>query len=142
MTHALVDSGYLAALEVSNDQYHGRASMHWKQTRTSSSLNLLTTSFIFDELVTFLNSRGQHAKAVEVGEQLLQSQLIEFVDVDRLLFNQGWDFFRQHQDKTYSLTDCISFVLMRKEGIATAFTFDKHFQQAGFDIEPGEPRAS
>ena len=136
MNSVLVDSGYLAALEILNDQHHQAASDHWKQTRVSSSFKLLTTSFIFDELVTFLNSRGKHAKAVEVGEQLLRSQLIEFVEVDHSLFNEGWEYFRQHQDKTYSLTDCISFVLMRNEGIRTAFTFDKHFEQAGFEIEP------
>jgi predicted nucleic acid-binding protein len=33
-------------------------------------------------------------------------------------------------------TDCISFVLMKKYGIQTAFTFDRHFVQAGFNKEP------
>ncbi len=38
--------------------------------------------------------------------------------------------------KDYSLTDCISFVVMRNLGIAVAYTFDRHFVQAGFAVAP------
>jgi len=54
------------------------------------------------------------------------------VQVDEELFRAGWDYFQQHQDKDYSLTDCISFVVMEKLKIETAFAFDRHFVQAGF----------
>jgi predicted nucleic acid-binding protein len=36
------------------------------------------------------------------------------------------------QDKEWSLTDCISFLLMRERGIHEALTHDHHFEQAGF----------
>jgi predicted nucleic acid-binding protein len=36
------------------------------------------------------------------------------------------------QDKDWSLTDCISFVVMRDRGITKVFTTDHHFEQAGF----------
>ena len=42
------------------------------------------------------------------------------------------DFFEQRRDKEWSLTDCLSFLVMRDEGIAQALTGDKHFEQAGF----------
>ncbi len=45
-------------------------------------------------------------------------------------------YFQRHHDKDYSLTDCISFVVMQKLGIRTAFAFDPHFVQAGFTKEP------
>lgn len=35
-------------------------------------------------------------------------------------------------DKTYSLCDAISFVLMREHGIQEALTTDHHFEQEGF----------
>jgi hypothetical protein len=42
------------------------------------------------------------------------------------------EFFEQHKDKKWSLTDCLSFVSMRDEGLTEALTGDKHFEQAGF----------
>jgi predicted nucleic acid-binding protein len=50
--------------------------------------------------------------------------------------NTGWAYFQQHQDKDYSLTDCISFLVMQQLDIRRAFAFDQHFVQAGFIREP------
>jgi predicted nucleic acid-binding protein len=41
---------------------------------------------------------------------------------------------RQRSDKGYSLTDCISMIIMRQMGIAEVLTHDKHFTQEGFSI--------
>jgi predicted nucleic acid-binding protein len=90
------------------------------------------TSYVFDEVMTFFNSRGRHEKAVEVGSSLIQAGAIELVHVDEALFYEGWECLQKHKDKTYSLTDCISFIVMKKVGIKAALTFDRHFIQAGF----------
>ncbi len=135
MAVAFLDTSYLLALEIVDDQNHRVATRHW-QGITRSLPQLVTTSFILDETVTFFNSRGYHAKAVEVGNNLLNSPSIQFVHVDAALLFEGWSYFQRHDDKDYSLTDCISFVLMRKLGVTTAFTFDRHFEQAGFLREP------
>jgi uncharacterized protein len=50
---------------------------------------------------------------------------------DTRLFQRGVDLFEQRQDKDWSLTDCLSFVVMRDEGISQALTGDEHFEQAG-----------
>jgi predicted nucleic acid-binding protein len=42
--------------------------------------------------------------------------------------------FSTRPDKEWSLTDCISFVVMNERGITDAFTNDHHFEQAGFQI--------
>ena len=96
----------------------------------------MTTSYVFDETITYLNSRNHHEKAVEVGESLLLSPTIELVHVDENLFFEGWTMFQKYADKRYSLTDCISFVIMKHSELETALTFDKHFIQAGFKSEP------
>lgn len=127
----MIDTSYLIALETADDQYHTQARDHW-QTLITALPPLVVTSYVMDEVVTFFNSRDRHAKAVEVGNRLLQSSLIQFIHVEPSLFYQSWNYFVQRSDKSYSLTDCISFLVMQQLGIQTALTFDQHFTQAGF----------
>ena len=131
MTSLFLDANYLIALEVSDDQHHDDAWQHWTKLLESSPF-LVTTSYVLDEVVTFLNSRRQHSKAVRVGNNLLAASPIQLIHVDEGLFYEGWQFFEQHVDKTFSLTDCISFVVMKRLEMTEALTFDKHFDQAGF----------
>jgi len=39
-------------------------------------------------------------------------------------------------DQSISFTDCVSFVLMRRESIARVFGFDRQFQAAQFKLWP------
>jgi predicted nucleic acid-binding protein len=135
MRPLFIDAGYLIALEALDDQHHDSAAQHWR-VLLKSPPPLVTTSYVFDEVVTFFNSRNRNAKAIEVGESLLGSPSVEFVHVDESLFHEGWQFLCKHRDKSYSLTDCVSFVLMNRRGIREALTFDRHFVQAGFDKLP------
>jgi predicted nucleic acid-binding protein len=135
MSAVFLDTGYVLALELSNDQNHRIAVKHWRSLRRKLP-PLVTTSYVFDEVVTYFNGRGHHAKAVEVGKRLLTSPSVKFVQVDEKLFKEGWEYFQLHKDKDYSLTDCISFVVMNALGMNTAFAFDQHFVQAGFHKLP------
>ena len=137
METLFLDAGYIIALEAEDDQHHKMALQHWQNLLKNLPL-IVTTSYIFDEVLTFFNSRNRHAKAVEIGENLLGSNLIELVQVDENLFIEGWKFFQKYNDKTFSLTDCISFALMTELDITTALTFDKHFKQAGFQTLPAK----
>lgn len=97
---------------------------------------LVTTSFVLDEVATFFNSRGRHGKAVEIGERLLESPSVHLIHVDEELFAAAWSYFRRRGDKRFSLTDCVSFVVMERLGIDAALAFDAHFTQAGFRTLP------
>jgi predicted nucleic acid-binding protein len=130
-----IDSAYLIALEDKSDQFYSKALNHWKLITKNSHL-LVTTAYILDEVATFFNKRGFHSKAVSIGEYLIQSSYIKFIHIDEHLFHQSWIYFKKHIDKSYSLTDCISFLTMKNLDIQTALTFDKHFIQAGFNILP------
>jgi predicted nucleic acid-binding protein len=135
-THKVfLDTSYLLALELANDQNHQAAQAHWRQIITNANV-FVTTSYIFDEVVTYFNSRNHHAKAVQVGNYLLLSPSVQLVHVDETLFYLGWTYFQQHKDKQYSLTDSISFIIMQQYDIQVAYTFDQHFTQAGFQKEP------
>lgn len=137
MRRVFLDTGYLIALESSDDQHHERARRHW-QDFLADQPRLVTTEYVFDEVVTFFNSRGHHGKAVEIGERLLQSASVEIVYVDAALFEHGWLLFQRRSDKRYSLTDCISFVVMERDELGEALSFDRHFEQAGFRVLPGQ----
>jgi uncharacterized protein len=135
MKRFFLDTSYLVALVLSSDQNHKLASEHWKKLATTQ-LQLTTTTYIFTEVVTLLNARNHHDKAVETGNYLQNPYSTDLICVDAALFSEGWQYFQQHSDKSYSFTDCISFLVMESLNIHTALTFDRHFVQAGFEKSP------
>jgi len=136
MSSLFLDTSYFVALEAAGDQYHERAFAYWQSLARVSPL-LVTTSYVYGEAVTFFNSRGQHAKAVEIGNLLLESPLVSLIHVDEPVFDEARHYFARHSDKSYSFTDCVSFVVMKRLRVRTALTFDRHFAQAGFEMKPG-----
>ena len=77
-------------------------------------------------------ARNYRQAAVEVIEQFLDSDETEVVRLNAQLFEQALTLYKSHQDKTWGLVDCISFVVMRESGVSQVLTFDRHFEQAGF----------
>ena len=47
-------------------------------------------------------------------------------------FQEALAFYEQMDDKGWSLTDCASFQIMRRDRMTQALTYDHHFEQAGF----------
>lgn len=123
------------ALEIKNEDVHRRVQQYWLSLVVQNP-QLVTTTYIFDEVVTLLNSRKLHGKAVEVGTLLLESPDILLFEIDKPTFDMGWQDFKKYKDKSFSLTDCLSFVVMQKRAITNALTLDLHFQQVGFQIFP------
>ena len=136
MRKVFLDSGFVIALKFANDQNHRLAVACWASLQ-SEFVRLLTTSFAFSEVAVFFKSRNRHDLAVVACDMLLSSSVVTLVHVDEELFDAGWQRLLDRPDKTYSLTDCISFVLMEREGVREALTFDEHFTQAGFVRLPG-----
>ena len=135
MSPLFLDSGYIIALELANDQHPEAAASHWEGL-TNTPPRIITTSYVFDEIVTYFYRRDLHDKAIDVGNSLLTSPRVTLVHVDESLFGLGWQYLRRHSDKRYSLTDCISFVLMNQMDIDHALAFDRHFTQAGLHRLP------
>ena len=69
----------MVTLEDADDQNHPTAREHFVGLGRLPTLT--TTSYVLDEVVSFFNVRGRHAKAVEVGERLLGSPSVRMVHV-------------------------------------------------------------
>jgi predicted nucleic acid-binding protein len=61
-----------------------------------------------------------------------QNPFVRIIPPSDEQYARGFDLYRRRPDKEWSLTDCISFVVMAEEGLTEALTGDKHFEQAGF----------
>jgi predicted nucleic acid-binding protein len=130
-----IDTGYVIALEAADDQHHEEAVKHWRGLLRDVP-TLVTTTYVVNEIATFFNSRNRHTKAVEIINRLMSSSSVQIVYVGKKLFDASWEYFKNHPDKMYSLTDCASFVTMEEMKIEAALTFDRHFIQAGFKKLP------
>lgn len=95
---------------------------------------LVTSSYVFDETVTLCLARLGHQAAALTGQTLLDRDTVDLFRVSAPDEKAAWDLFLARPDKTYSFTDCTSFVLMRRLGIRCAAAVDGHFRQEGFDV--------
>jgi hypothetical protein len=53
---------------------------------------MLTTAYVFDEVVTNPNSHGLYAAAEKTGKRLLESPSVDLVRVGDGLFRRAFDF--------------------------------------------------
>ena len=94
---------------------------------------LLTHDYVLAEFIPLCQTRGlQRNKTLEFVRVLLANQLLEIVWTNEGHYAQALALLEARMDKTYSLCDAVSFVLMRERGILEALTTDKHFVQEGF----------
>src|SRR5260370_26259011 len=98
-----------------------------------SKSHKLTHCYVLAELVALAHARKLPQRpAVAFSKALLQHPFVEVVWLDAPLHQEALDLLDERTDKTYSLCDAVSFVLMRRENITEAFTTDHHFEQEGF----------
>ncbi|GAK51658.1 PilT-like protein [Candidatus Moduliflexus flocculans] len=95
---------------------------------------MVTTNYVITELVALMNSPLRLSRDVMIGfvESLKNSPYVEIVHVEPEVDAQAWQMLKSRPDKTWSLVDCASFVIMRQRKLTQALTTDHHFEQAGF----------
>ena len=92
----------------------------------------VTSNFVLDEAFTLLARRASYAFAAGKARLIYASSTLDILRPDSEAEIAALDLFEKFADQKVSFTDCISFVLMREVGITQAFTFDSHFERAGF----------
>lgn len=124
----LVDTAGLLCYHHKGEKQHMEARALFEQ-----ACYRLTHNYILAEFVPICRVRGLDVgKALDFVEDLIQNQALEVFWVGSEIHNQATALLRARPDKTYSLCDAVSFVLMRLKGIREALTTDKHFEQEGF----------
>lgn len=128
MTRTFADSFYLLAL------FNGRDAAHERAVAASKGLQgvLVTTDWVLVETADALSDPVNRSRCAQFIDDLRRSPRVEIEPASRALLDAGWDLYRGRPDKEWSLTDCISFVVMHDRQITEALTGDHHFVQAGF----------
>jgi predicted nucleic acid-binding protein len=99
----------------------------------SAARQRLTHDYVLAEFIPLCQSRGlDRTKAIRFIADLLINPIIEIVWVDAALYQAALALLQARLDKTYSLCDAVSFLLMRERGLSEALTTDHHFAQEGF----------
>ncbi|MEK7676817.1 MAG: PIN domain-containing protein [Verrucomicrobiota bacterium] len=125
----LADSGYLIALAKPRDALHSKA-VAWSRLVDEP---LLVSEYVLWETVNYLSLLRDRSKAHPLVEQVMNVPPFVFVPASPELFAAGLRLHRERPDKEWSLTDCVSFHLMRERGLTRALAYDAHFEQAGFE---------
>lgn len=109
------------------------------QTRPVSSagqqdLPVPSPAHVSDELATLLGRIAGYRYAADRVDDLYVSESVDVLASTREDEIEAIRWMRKYADKEISFTDCVSFAMMHRLGIRTAFTFDRHFRDAGFQI--------
>jgi predicted nucleic acid-binding protein len=138
-----LDTGFLFAYVSEKDQDHERVNEVLEAHRGERLADLLvTTNHVVAETITLVAKRGhrdpgiRHDHAVEVGGQLLAGVFGQVHHASAEEEREAFAYFERHRDKSYSIVDCLSFVIMEKMGIREAWAVDEDFTHR-FTAQPG-----
>jgi len=111
-----------------DDFRHHQAKEYFKNARF-----LLTTNYVLAEFVPLAHVRKlKRENALNFLKTLILLPRLELAWIDKNYHYQAMELLENRLDKTYSLCDAVSFILMSENEITKALTTDKHFEQEGF----------
>ncbi len=114
---------------------HHRAELLHNEARTAyaAASFRLTHSYVLAEFVALATARRlPRMAALAFLIDLLGNPDIAMVWVDETLHRAAMELLLARPDKTYSLCDAVSFLVMREQNVFLALTTDHHFEQEGF----------
>jgi hypothetical protein len=124
-----VDTSFLLAVLNPRDALHSRAQA-WAETITEP---LLITEYVVWELVNGLSMPVDRPKVYSAVQEIQTAPEWEWIPASPSLFEAGMRLHRERGDKEWSLTDCISFLVMQQRHLRRALTYDHHFEQSSYE---------
>jgi uncharacterized protein len=128
MNQRFADAFYFIALLNPADHHHHAAMAASEDLKEP----LVTTWWVLVEVADALSAPASRRRVAAFLRRLDADPEILVAALDDRTFAKGLDLFERRPDKGWSLTDCISFVVMTERGLTEALTGDHHFEQAGF----------
>lgn len=128
MRAVFADTSFYVALLNRRDELR-KAALNFMEGYTGE---VLTTEFVLLELGNFLSGSVHRPRFPLFVERLRVQDGDRILTVSTGLFNRGLELYARRADKQWSMTDCISFVVMQEYGLTEALTADHHFEQVGF----------
>jgi predicted nucleic acid-binding protein len=126
-----VDTSAFVARNARRDPYGEVASRIWLELEETP---LVTTNHVVEETLTLLARRIDPALAADMAERIYSSARLDIIYTTHEDEHAALRYFRKFSDQRVSFTDCISFAVMKRHRLNTAFTFDRHFINAGFRV--------
>lgn len=130
MTPVFADTSFYIAISNPRDSLHQTALDTSRRIRGT----VVTTDYVLIEVANWLSRSGDRQVFVELLARLKDDANTIVVESDHTLFEEGCALYAIRPDKDWSLTDCISFVVMQQQKLVAALTADHHFEQAGFAV--------
>ncbi|MEN6407320.1 MAG: PIN domain-containing protein [Thermoguttaceae bacterium] len=130
MNAVFTDTSYYLALVNSRDQFHS-AACRWTSSFAGTSV---TTAWVLAELANAMSLAANRPFFLSLLKDLQTDARVAIIPPSKDIFDRGIDLYARRLDKDWSLTDCISFVVMEEYGLRDAATIDRHFAQAGFSV--------
>ena len=127
----LLDTSFVLALENRRDAHHERAKMLDHQLLQDGSLSVLHWGILF-EIGDGYARIERRRKGQGLLDRLWHEDRYYVAPLTDSLVQQALELYQARPDKEWGLTDCLSFALMKREGMTEALTADEHFRQAGF----------
>jgi predicted nucleic acid-binding protein len=134
-----VDTSAWYALKATDDRFHDSAVSFYHELITGRHGSLVVSDYVLDEAATLLMATKGGETATRFLDDSLSSKSVRLVWIEPELFHQANKTFKTGSGRGWSFTDCTSFELMHRLKIGTAFAFDKHFNEAGFNRLPNIP---
>ena len=130
----LIDTSALLALANPRDQYHAKALQITRRHLTAGG-RFLGTVMVLGEFHAHLLYLAGPARSRGVVTSLLEDAAYSWVDVSADLVTAAVsNWLERFRDQRFSLIDAVSFELMQRDKVETAFAFDRHFRTAGFRL--------
>ncbi len=120
MSVVFADAFYFVAWLNRRDQHHQRALQFSRDFRA----RLLTSDWVLMEVTDALAESECRGRVRDFILHLRGAASCEIVPASRELQDRALDLYHQHADKKWTLTDCVSFVIMRERGVTDALTGD------------------